>query len=124
MGTVRKDRRRETGRIGEALAARFLSDKGYRILETNWRNRLGELDLITEKDGLLVIVEVRTTRSRRFGMGFQSVDRKKQQQVRRLTLSYLQVRHRELTPFRFDVVSVLLTPTNEPARIDHLEGAF
>lgn len=119
-----KDRRRETGQIGESLAAHYLKNRGYTILETNWRHRLGELDLIALREGELVIVEVRTTRSKRFGYGFQSVDRRKQQQVRKLALAYLQSRQPQVASFRIDVVSVLLSPSDEPLRFDHLEGAF
>ncbi|EGK13451.1 YraN family protein [Kroppenstedtia eburnea] len=119
-----KDRRRETGQIGEALAARYLENKGYTILETNWRNRYGELDLIAEREGELVIVEVRTTRGRQYGYGFQSIDRRKQQQVRKLALAYLQSRQSQTASFRIDVVSVLLSPAGDPLRIDHLEAAF
>jgi len=106
------------------VAADYLRNKGYRILDTNWRNRLGELDLVTEKEGQLVIVEVRTTRGSRYGFGFQSIDRKKQQQVRKLALSYLQQNHHGSIPFRIDVISVLLNDSSKPARIDHLEGVI
>lgn len=119
-----KDRRKKTGQIGEFLAARYLERKGYTILETNWRHRLGELDLILRREGELVIVEVRTTRSKRFGYGFQSIGRRKQEQVRKLALAYLQSRQPRVASFRIDVVSVLLSPSDEPLRFDHLEGAF
>jgi putative endonuclease len=121
---VSRDRRRETGRIGEALAARYLENKGYNILETNWRNRYGELDLIAERAGELVIVEVRTTRGRQYGYGFQSIGRRKQQQVRKLALAYLQSRQPQMASFRIDVISVLLSPSGVLLRFDHLEGAF
>ena len=53
-----KDRRKEVGRLGEQWACRYLSKKGYTIIETNWRSRLGELDVIATCEELLVIVEV------------------------------------------------------------------
>lgn len=119
------DRRRETGRIGEAHAVRRLRRQGWQIIETNWRTRLGELDIIArDGDGILVVVEVRTTRSRRFGYGFQSVDFRKQNQVRKLALQYAQLRGWGDEPMRIDVISVLLSPRDEPERIDHVRGAF
>lgn len=121
---MKKDRRRETGRIGEQLAAQHLKEKGYTILEMNWHHPLGELDLIAKKGDCLVIVEVRTTRSRNFGYGFQSINRQKQQQVRKLALLYLQNGHFPDISFRIDVISVLLASTDEPIQIDHLKGAF
>ncbi|MDR6227296.1 YraN family protein [Desmospora profundinema] len=119
------DRRKVTGRIGEVYAVRRLTRLGWRILETNWRTRLGELDIIArDGDGTLVVVEVRTTRSRRFGYGFQSVDFRKQRQVRKLALHYIQTRGWEGEPVRIDVISVLLSPQNQPIQMDHLRGAF
>ena len=52
--------RRERGRLGEEYTLRFLEDDGYRIVERNWHNSFGEIDLIAEKDGYLAFVEVRT----------------------------------------------------------------
>ncbi|SDW00474.1 putative endonuclease [Marininema mesophilum] len=125
--TVRKvdrDQRKETGFLGEKIARRYLEEKGWRIRETNWRTRLGELDIIAEQDGWIIVVEVRTTRSHRYGYGFQSVDRKKQQQVRRLATQYLRQKHLDHHLVRLDVISILLGPTEEAVQVDHFEGAF
>src|SRR5690606_17943522 len=84
------DPRRETGRIGEEWARRFLESKGWKILDTNWRTRWGELDIIALAEGQVIVVEVRTTRGTRFGYGHESVDIRKRRQVRRLALRYLQ----------------------------------
>ncbi|MFC4076409.1 YraN family protein [Salinithrix halophila] len=118
------DGRRKTGTLGEAAARRYLEEKGWLIRETNWRTRLGELDIIADQKGSIVIVEVRTTRGTRFGYGFQSVDGKKQQKVRRLALQYVKSHRLENRPLRIDVISVLLAPSGEVERLDHLEGAF
>jgi putative endonuclease len=119
------ERRKETGRWGEAHAVRRLREQGWQIIETNWRTRIGELDIIARDcDGTLVVVEVRTTRSRRFGYGFQSVDVRKQRQVRRLALQYIGMRGWGEEPVRIDVISVLLSPQNEPLQVDHVRGAF
>lgn len=80
------DQRKETGRIGEKIAAEYLQNKGWRIVDRNRSSRLGELDLICEDGNSLVFVEVRTTCGKQFGFGFQSVDFRKQQKVRRLAL--------------------------------------
>lgn len=120
----KKDFRRSTGRIGEAWARRFLESKGWEILDTNWRVRWGELDIVALRDHQLIVVEVRTTRGTRFGYGYESVDLRKRRQVRRLALLYLQEKELYHLPVRFDVISVLLGKDDRPKSIRHLEGAF
>lgn len=121
-----KDRRKEVGRLGEQWACRYLSKKGYTIIETNWRSRLGELDVIATCEELLVIVEVRTTRGVRFGYGFQSVDERKRYQVRRLAEQYMVAKGLSHHPVRLDVISILLSRHHPPhlVEIHHLEGAL
>ncbi|WP_176391895.1 YraN family protein [Marininema halotolerans] len=121
---MEKDRRRATGTYGEQLARRHLEAKGWLIRETNWRTRIGELDIVAEKKGWILFVEVRTTRGNSFGYGFQSVDRKKQQQVRRLVTQYLRQHQLEHHPVRIDVISILLDRKEEVLKMDHIEGAF
>jgi putative endonuclease len=124
MKRRKPDDRRQIGRTGEAIACRYLREKGWEIVETNWRTRMGELDVIARYGSQLVIVEVRTTRSTRFGYGLESINARKQQQVRKLGLHYVQAQGWHHLSIRFDVISILLTDGNRPARIDHVEGAF
>ncbi|AUS09256.1 YraN family protein [Laceyella sacchari] len=121
---MNRDRRQTVGRIGEEAAARLLMKKGYRILDRNWRSKLGEIDIVASQGELLVIVEVRTTTGNHFGAGMESVDYRKQQKVRRLATQYAQMHHRLGCPQRIDVMSVLLSRDLTPVRIDHIEGAF
>lgn len=113
--------RRGTGRWGEEQAARYLERKGYRVLERNYLTRQGEIDLVCEKNGLLVFVEVRTRSSERFGSPEESVTAGKISRLRRTALHYLQV-HGASRGFRFDVVAVRLTD-GRPT-FNHIEGAF
>lgn len=120
------DRRRATGQQGEAIAKAYLREKGWTILDTNWRSRLGELDLvaIAPNEPYLVIVEVRTRRSHRYGTAAESVNFRKQQRVRRLGLQYAQ-KHRLLhKPLRFDVVTVNLPRNATQPQISHIVAAF
>src|SRR2546429_9812689 len=73
----------ESGRRAEELAADFLRSQGFEILERNYRRRLGELDIIAERSGVLVIAEVRTRSSTAFGGAAGSVDRGNQQGITR-----------------------------------------
>jgi putative endonuclease len=118
------DPRKETGRRGEDMAAGYLVSKGWELVARNWATNLGELDIVAN-DGLhVVFVEVRTTTSNQFGLGFQSVDYRKQQQVRRLATQFLQQQQMGDLPLRFDVISVLLSKEREFVDLQHLEGVF
>ncbi len=104
------DRRRLLGVAGEDLAAAWYEDRGYEILDRNWRRREGEVDLIARHDRTVVFCEVKARTSDRFGSGAEAVRTAKQRRIRRLAARWLS----ELTPasgrarveVRFDVVSV------------------
>lgn len=79
----------ELGKIGEEFAANLLELQGYRILERNFRCRMGEIDLIAEKDGEISFVEVKTRRSARFGRPAEAVSPEKQRRMRKAAEFYL-----------------------------------
>lgn len=117
--------RRETGRQAEQLAAELLAQKGYRIIERNWRCRTGELDLIAEFAGILVIVEVRSRTSiARFGTPEEAVHFRKQAQVRETAQVYIYRHKLHHKPVRFDTVTVLMDRNGNCTQIRHLENAF
>lgn len=120
------DQRRATGQQGEALAKAYLRQKGWTILDANWRSRLGELDLVAviPDEPYLVIVEVRTKRSNKYGTAAESVNFRKQQRVRRLGLQYAQQRRLLHKPLRFDVVTVYLPRNATKPKISHIIAAF
>ena len=112
------DARRVLGAAGEARAARWYEARGYRILARNWRCREGELDLVAWRRGVLVVVEVKTRRSDRFGTPAEAVTPAKQQRLRGLALRYVAATGVRPASIRFDVVSILA------GRLEVLEGAF
>lgn len=118
------EQRRKLGQAGEEAAAQYLQQKGYLILKRNWRSRLGELDIIACKGQELVIVEVRTTSQKHYGFGFQSVDRHKQQKIRRLALQYIQLHGQAYQAFRFDVISVFWQRATNSFQLKHIKYAF
>ena len=97
---------------------------GFELLLRNYRRRLGELDLVARRDGVLVIAEVRTRAHARFGGAAESVDRRKQQRIIRAAAQLLQQR-RDLArcPVRFDVI-VVSDPLTSAPRIEWIRGAF
>lgn len=110
------------GDRGEALTAEHLRAQGYRIVEKNWRCRMGEIDLIAEKDGMLCFVEVKLRSGLRYGLPREFVTAKKQEKLRAAALLYLS--ERELDGLaRFDVAEVYADPDGT-ARIEYIEDAF
>jgi len=98
--------RRARGERGEALAVAALTGRGYRIVERNFRCRLGELDVVAFDGGTLVFVEVRSRRDARFGGGLAAVPVRKLRQVARVAAVYLAARRPRFETCRFDVVAV------------------
>lgn len=112
----------QTGRRGEALARIFLERKGYLILETNWRHRRAEVDLIVKDGEVLVFVEVKTRSSTAFGAPHDFVNAHKQRMLVSAAAAYMgKIGHD--WEIRFDIVSVVL-PNARDYRIGHLEDAF
>lgn len=116
--------RKELGRVGEELAARFLQASGYVILERNWRCRSGEIDLICRKGDRIVFVEVRTRSGKGYGTPEESVDARKQRQVRETALVYLQRKGWLEKPVSFDVVAVRRYGNESEALCRHIPQAF
>jgi putative endonuclease len=113
---------KEKGREGERLAVRFLRREGFRILDRNYRNRLGEIDIVAEDKGVLVFVEVRTLKASAGHAPEETIQWKKQQRISRTALAYIQYKRLEDRPARFDVVSVTLDGTE--ATLRHIPDAF
>lgn len=107
MTAHEEDPRRRTGQAGEEAAARYLTAQGLRVVARNWRCRLGELDMVALDGATVVIVEVKTRRSARFGHPAEAVDSRKQARLLRLALAFLQERRWDGRPVRFDVIAVL-----------------
>lgn len=121
----KKDTRKLKGALAEAAAATFLMEKGYRIVERNWRNRTGEIDIIGEYKDMLVFIEVRSRSGNlTFGTPSESVNQRKINQVRSMAEQYLHFRKSYDVPIRFDVVAVILNPDKSVASIEHIEQAF
>ncbi|MCP3938927.1 MAG: YraN family protein [Actinomycetia bacterium] len=110
--------RLELGRSGEERAAARYVAHGYEIVERNWRSRNGEIDLIVAGEGSLVICEVKTRSSNRFGTGAEAVDWRKQRKLRQLAAEYLTTLESFVPDVRFDVAWV------SPTGVRVYENAF
>ena len=114
----KSDPRRALGAQGEALAAAWYEQRGFAVVDRNWRRREGEIDLVLQRDRLVVICEVKARSSTRFGMPFEAVTRAKQVRLRTLGAMWLAERGVRGVELRFDVASVSGTA------VDVIEAAF
>lgn len=99
--------KRATGADWEKRAAEYLTEHGMQIVEKNFRNRNGEIDLIGRHEGYLVFVEVKYRRSNVSGYASEAVDMRKQRRICRVA-DYYRYSHRlgDSTKVRYDVVAV------------------
>jgi putative endonuclease len=95
--------RQRLGQSGERLAAGWLEARGYRLVERNWRCLAGELDLVTEHDGELVFVEVKTRRGTRLGAPEEAITRVKRLHLIAAAQEYLAAHAMLERPYRIDV---------------------
>ncbi len=112
------------GRRGEDLAAEHLKKNGYRILERNHRNKLGEMDIIAQEKDTVCFVEVKTRKGAKSGLPFESIPAWKQHKLAKTALWYLSANGLLEHSARFDVVSVLQDPASGLTEIQVLKDAF
>lgn len=109
------------GRYGEDVAAAHVVERGWQVLDRNWRCREGELDLVALDGRELVVVEVKTRRSTRYGQPAEAVTAVKLARVRRLAAQWLSAHDVRPASVRVDVIAVLV-PHAGRALVEHLEG--
>lgn len=105
----------------ESVARRYLEERGYRLLAQNYTTRRGEIDLVMQRSGTVVFVEVRQRSRVGFGSPAESIDARKRRRLRHAALHFLVHRCRDPERrVRFD--AVLLTGGRADFRLEHLEG--
>ena len=114
----------DIGASGERIAGEYLKLSGYRVLETNYRSGHLEIDLIAEKNGCLVFVEVKTRRSDSFGDAVESVSHSKLVNIRRAARMYISgaLRRVRYAEYRFDLVAIDLDRGEAGLVLRHLKG--
>ena len=108
-----------SGKMGEALACKYLEAKGYEILEVNFHSRFGEVDIIAKKEKCIMFVEVKTRKSVSYGNPSEFVTPKKMEKIIKTAMIYLDGNECEM---RFDVAEVFLK--KDGATINYIENAF
>jgi putative endonuclease len=110
------------GKIGEDMAVKFLSRKGYKILKRNYRYGHGEIDIIAMDKDVLIFVEVRVKFSDKFGSPEDSVTIKKREQLKKIASAFIQMNEVNFSECRFDVIGI--TFKDGKFNINHIENAF
>lgn len=112
------------GTYGEQTAINYLESQGYIILSTNYRCKLGEIDIIAADGDIIAFIEVKTRRSEKFGQPRESVNYSKQMKIVKTALHY--ITKKKLTDWmsRFDVVEVFVGSDNIVDSITLIKDAF
>jgi putative endonuclease len=112
------------GRHGEDLACLWLQKEGYTILERNWRRLCGELDIIAEREGVVIGVEVKTRASAAMGEPEEAVTPSKQRKLILTLQTYLMEKGDEQRPYQLDVIAVRIAPGGAHLETRHYAAAI
>ena len=128
LSVMRDMSRRALGQWAEQQAARYLQQQGFIIRAQNWQGKAGELDLIVERDDLLLVVEVRARRSQTYGSPEASITIVKAQRLITLTYQYLAACEAAGTPwqgnYRIDVIAITLDRYGRLENLHHVQAAI
>lgn len=114
---------KELGEKGEKAAIRYLTNKGYEVVDVNWKCKLGEIDVVALDVDTVVFVEVKTRKSIKTGLPEDAVDAKKRKKYESLAACYLKDHDYVDMAVRFDVVGILVIG-NTKALVRHHVNAF
>lgn len=106
------------GKLGEEKAKKYLKKAGFKIVETNYTNLLGEIDIIAKDKDTIVFVEVKTRTSCAFGTPAMAVGTHKQRKLTQVATLYLKTTKNLNSPARFDVIEVF------DDKLNHIKNAF
>ncbi len=112
----------KSGKLGETIAMDYLRRYGYRIVESNYRCALGEIDVIATEGKTVVFIEVKSRKTERFGEPQAAVGLQKQKKISMVAQNYLKEKKLNNVKARFDVVAVRLLP--QGPKIELIRNAF
>ena len=116
------DNRHAKGSKGEEIAVAYLREKGFQILDRNWRIAEGELDIVVSKDSIIAFVEVKTAYSDKYGRPEEWVNPAKRRQIGKIADAWIDIHNPADCVFRFDVITLRKTPGG--FKIRHIPDAF
>lgn len=115
-----RDDRKKLGNWGEDLASSFLKKKGYKIIETNFRTRFGEIDIVCKKGDKIVFIEVKTRSGEMFGAPEESIDGRKRHKLEMTAYQYLRQKKLWHKPYAID--GIFIETGGGGHKIRHLEN--
>lgn len=115
--------KRKLGDVGETLAITHLQDKGYRIVDTNWSCKRGEIDIVANDGETLVFVEVKTRRAQSTADSFVAITARKRKKLIASAQLYLHEHALDDVMWRIDAIGIALPKNHQPI-IDHVEDAL
>lgn len=110
------------GKAGENIAVKYLESRKYKVLDTNFRCKIGEIDIVCLDGKDIVFAEVKLRQSRDYGYPSQAVNYHKQRKISKTALYYLQTHDLFHLNVRFDVIEIIKNSMG--TRINHIENAF
>jgi len=118
------DNKKLLGSIGEKAASEFLEGRGYKIIEKNFRCKIGEIDIIAADNDVIVFVEVKTRSSNIYGQPSEAVNFYKQRKIVQTALTFIKKNKLYDWMSRFDVVEVILDDHHNAIDINLIKNAF
>ncbi|MFO7887486.1 MAG: YraN family protein [Eubacteriales bacterium] len=112
--------KKEIGNRYEKIVEKYIEKKGYKILESNYRNFIGEIDIIAKNNETIIFIEVKSRKTKKYGLPREAVTKRKIDKIRKCSLLYIRDNNIYNNPLRFDVVEVYI---NEKI-INHIKNAF
>ncbi|MDP8299835.1 MAG: YraN family protein [Candidatus Tantalella remota] len=116
--------RRYIGKLGEAMAEKFLSSRGYITRDTNFTTPFGEIDLVADHEGSVVFVEIKTRISERFGPPLSAITRVKREHIIKNCQFYIKKNSLEGMPLRVDVIGINLSEKGKFQILKHVKNAL
>jgi len=110
-----------TGKLGENIAKEYLENKGYKIIEQNYKTKYGEIDLVAKKGNELIFIEVRTKRGEDFGTPEETINKNKLRKLWGNARAYAAWK-RWQGPCRIDAVCLVLKYDNTAERVSHYQS--
>jgi len=109
------------GKFGEEIAAKYLRNKGYKILARNYYTNDGEIDLVCQKNNVIIFVEVKTRTNRNFGWPEEAVTEEKLENIALAAEKYLE-EYKIKAEWQIDIISIMIDKKNKVLQIGHLEN--
>lgn len=113
---------KSNGKIGEFVAEKFLVKRGYKIIERNYRKKVGEIDLIANYENYIIFIEVKLRSSISYGYPAEYVTKKKQEKITKVAYFYLNSLDDKNFDIRFDVIAIIKEGIKY--HIEHIQDAF